>query len=388
MMNATCRLAVCAWVVTALATGANPVGGQQATAGVYLQSYSMGDATNAGFNGVLLLGLPWSVQVEPMDGLEMSLSGGWARASVAGPAGGASVLQGLLDSRFALAGRLWDFTLGLEANLPTGDPVGDIEEAAVEGVLSSDVLPFHTRRWGSGRALGAGLGYSIRVSRTRIRFVGGITSVQPFSALEDSWAGYSSGSRRHLQVGVETGIGVASVVAANLRLQRFGEDRVEDVASVVSGNRTEGDLSYARPVGNSASAVLYGALSHRAGGAVTLFDPDAPPDLYALLPATRDLASRQRLAAGIQVVLLRQRYTLRPRAEFSALRRGDGRGQGWMGTLEVGGEYRMRGGRPGRRVVLAPRSAIRFGGVTPYEGVNSTVLGWEAGLSVIRDFSR
>jgi hypothetical protein len=343
----------------------------------------MTDASAVGLQSVTLVSAPLAVWMTLGDRTQLSLTGGWVRAWAKSGAGGTSVLQGLRDTNLSLTRDIGGLLLSVEALLPTGDAVATVDEAAVLGVMSSGLLPFGIRSWGSGGGLGGQLAYSLRFGRTRVGVSAGYSAMAGFSPLEDSWSGYDPGAQVHARVVTESEFGVAGVLSTIVGFQRFSHDEIESIAVVSPGHRLSGQLAYAHPLGARESAIVYLGLTHRGSGSVAAIDDAAPPSFDSLLDGPGPLASRQRLAAGAELVLARARVVWRPRAELSVLRAEDGQGQGWLISVGARAERALRAERFGRSFALEPVAALRFGRVTAYEGVSSSVLGWELGASVV-----
>ena len=69
-------------------------------------------------------------------------------------------------------------------------------------------------------------------------------------------------------------------------------------------------------------------------------------------------------------------------------RAADGASQGWLTSLGTTYDMRVSGSNSGRRVVLAPTAQLRLGRVIVQQGVETGLIGWEAGVALRVELGR
>lgn len=374
-------LVVLALCGTAMCVTPAPATAQRAFAGLRLHSYRMLSDDAVQLRSVSLLALPWSVEVPVASWAGVQVDGAWARASASAPGGASATSQGLTDTDVRLAGQWRRFVLTVSATVPTGEATRSLEEATVIGLLSSDLLPVEITRWGSGGGVGADLAYAFRLGRASVGIGGGYTTSGDYEPLEGVTGPYAPGARIHARATLDTELGRASVLSLLIGFQRYEADTFDAADFMSAGDRFDARLSLAAALGARESVILYAALHHRSEGQIGTDAVGDVTPVAALLPGASVPMSRDLLVAGGEMRIDRDRLALLPAVETRLLRNAQGVGQGWLTSVAGRAEYRLRGARYGRALVVAPELALRLGKVLPEADVESMMIGWEAGVT-------
>jgi hypothetical protein len=367
-------------VLAALAPSA--VHAQRVAVGGAVQSYSMSDAEAVRIRDIGLTSASFAASAPVRPWATLSLDGGWASARVTLPSGARAEAAGLVDTRARLELRAPSgVSVTASALLPTGEVAGSLEEAYVVGLLSTDLFPFAFTHWGTGGGFGADVAYTGQWSGVRMRLSAGglmLSESEPLGAEEMV---HRPGSQIRAQGALEAPVGEAGVVSALVGVQHFTPDTYRSVNLFQAGLRLEGVLSYGFALGARESALAYGRFYHLGAGS-------SPRDAADILLGNDVLAgmhaqpSRQVFAGGTELRVSRGQLDVMPHGDLRVLRRGDGRGQGWLASAGVRGAVRVAGTRMGRRAIVEPSLAVRTGRLVAGEGARSGVLGWEAGVAL------
>lgn len=348
-----------------------------AGAGVRFQSYTFAEPQSAGAAEARLFSAPFAVSLGLGSVVAVDVSGAFAEGTVVGPDGGEATLSGPTDTEVGLS-----FALGPDrvvltagASLPTGATELTLAEAAVAGVVAAELLPFSIASWGTGGGVGGDVALAVRAGRWGVGVAGGYRAGRDFEPLDGQALLYRPGDRVRVRVALDGEVGDAGTLSLVAGFQRFGDDAVDGANLFRAGNRFEGVVSYAFPVGLRGSALVYGAVNHRENGILLL-------DASALDGATGSPSQQLFLAGGAARVPLGARAVLVPEAEARVFRSADGVGQGWVSGVGAALDLRLAGRRFGRRVVLSPAARGRVGHVVVREGAESGLTGWEASLTL------
>jgi len=103
----------------------------------------------------------------------------------------------------------------------------------------------------------------------------------------------------------------------------------------------------------------------------------------APFPGVAESGARTLFVLGSEMHLSRDRYDLAPRGELRVLRNATGSGQGWLAS--VGGHAGIAGlaGLLGGRFALEPSASVSMGKLVAADGLDSSILGFEAGLALL-----
>ena len=310
-----------------------------------------------------------------------SIEAAYASASMRLTTGEQADVAGLLDTRAAVEARLGGFALVGSALLPTGDVAQTVEEATVAGLLSADLLPFSATHWGSGGAFAADLGYGAESGRIRIGLSAGYVALAESDPFAVGTVTYRPGSQMRARGMFEVAVREADVLTVIFGAQSFGTDAYAEQNLFTPGVRIEGLVSYAMPLGPRESLRAYGRL-YRMGAGILAWELAPPPELGGVLPGTAAQPSRKVFAAGFEMRVARPRLAVVPGGEIRVLRSADGFGQGWVGSLTTRAEYRVRGARQGRRLLVGPSLGVRLGRLGKGAGAQADIFGWEGGLTL------
>lgn len=353
------------------------VGAQTVGAGAVLQAYTFDDPDAARLESIQLLTTPFSVAVPIGSRLSVQASGAYARGTATTVNGREVSLSGLTDTYVGVsttAGFDW-LVVTARAGLPTGAYEHSLEESLVASVVAAELLPFAIKTWGSGGRVGADVAAFRQLGGWGVGFFGGYDLASEYEPVQSQQLAYRPGDQLRARLAVDHDVGSSGTFSTLLGFERYGNDELSGTDLFRSGNRFEAMATYAFAVGSRSSALVFGGVNHRANG--TLLSQGT-----ALGGAT-DAPSQQLFRLGANVFLpVGRRTTLRPTAEARVFRASDGASQGWLTSAGTALEWRLTGTSTGRRVVLEPSGRVRFGRVIVSDGVETGVMGWEAGLSL------
>lgn len=372
----------CSWRLTlgtaALAVASPLTGAAQTVGGgAFLQSYRFDDPVAAGLETIQLFATPFTLAVPLGSRLSLDASGAFARGAARSPDGQEVTLSGPTDTHVGLSAAVgvdW-LVVTARASLPTGSSTHSAAEALVASVVAAELLPFTVNTWGSGGSFGGDVAIVTQAGGWGIGLASGYSVANEYEPLQDQQLGYRPGDRLQLRLALDHDLGASGTFSALVGFQRFGNDQVGGSNLFQSGSRIEGVLSYVFAVGRRSSALLYGAVSHRSKG--TLLTQ------VSGLGNAGDSPAQQlyRLGANLRLPLGR-RAALLPVAETRVFRAADGASQGWMTSAGTSLDLRIAGGPSGQRLVLAPAGQFRIGRVIVGDGLETGVVGWEAGVTL------
>lgn len=370
------------YLVLALALCPASASAQGATTGVLVQTYTMSAPEAIRVESLQLMTIPVGAHIPLLSWADLTLAGGFARASLSLPNGPTSEVEGLVDSRVRIAVGAGPFSLALTALVPTGDVVETLEQATLVGLLSSDLLPVATTQWGSGGGFAADLGLRRRIGSTGFGFSVGYLTLRESDALGVGTIAYRPGSQVRARVTAESHVGRASVLSLMLGVQSYASDTFDDIDFFRSGFRIEGVASLALPIGARESLLAYGGLYNSGAGSTRVPAAFSGVDDGALFPGTRDPLTKQVALAGVEARVTRDGWAAIPSGEIRLLRTAEGLGQGWVSSIGGRVEYRVAGARRGAQIVIEPSAAFRLGQLIAHRDAESGVRGWETGVAV------
>ena len=333
-------------------------------AGIVVEGYRFQEEAAELIEGVVLVTVPVDVRARLASTVELAVQGRYATATLFLPEGDELTLQGLTDTEVRLSvapmGGTLSFTL--IGYLPTGNSTHGPEEAAVAGLIASDVLPFRISHWGTG----GGVALHGAASR-RFGTVGaGIAASWRFSTEYEPLAGiaYQPGNELRIRGALDFDLGSATRLSVAGTWYDYSDDRLEGQNLYRSGDRMEGFASLAFPMGRRGAGAVYGGLLHRENG--TFLDPGAPvgPAQELLLAGFR---SRLPLGSVFYIQSFDARF-FQPE---------DGLGEGWMLGTEAAFQI------PAGPLTLTPTVGGRLGRLDARgTGLESRIWGVVAGLSL------
>lgn len=337
-----------------------------AGAGATLETYRFRAPEEVGIETVSLVSVPFAARAALLGRTYLEVSTAFARGTLTRPDGRVSEIDGLTDTEVRIGVPLAGDALLLNGVvlLPTGVAGYSAEEADVAGAVAADLLPFRISGWGSGGGAGMGVTYVRPVAGFGVAMGATYVATREYEPLAgDEPFVYRPGSQLQARLLVDRSLGPAGKVTLQLRTQHQQEDRLAGANLYRAGNRYEAMGSYAFPLGDRTSGLLYaGGLHRRAGTALAEIAPEMPAQTLILA------------GAGLRFPL--RGAVVLPSADLRLLRRADGVGQGYVGgagtMLEV----------PVGSLTVVPTLRARFGRVLVRQDEESGFTGVDAGITV------
>ncbi len=380
------RLYATTWALLALILGTllpGPLHAQGIGAGTVIQTYRFDDPGAAGLERIQLITSPFAIAAPLGSTFSLNVSGAYARGTATGPGGEQVTLEGLTDTYVGLnagVGLDW-LVISAGATLPTGTYTHSLAESLIAGVVAAELLPFAIQTWGSGGSVGGTVAAVTQAGSWGVGFVGGYSVANEYEPLRDQTLAYRPGDQLQFRVALDRDVGGSGTLSVLLGFQSFGNDQVSGSELFRSGNRFEGTLSYAFAVGLRSSALVYGGVKHRANGSLL--------QQASAVGGATDSPSQQLFTAGTNVRFpIGRRSVLLPNAEIRVFRAEDGASQGWLTSVGTTYDVRIAGSNSGRRLMLAPTAQFRIGRVIVQQGVETGLIGWEAGIALRVEFGR
>lgn len=360
-----------------------PAEAQHAQGGIVLEHFTFTDPGIVAVRSIALRTAPLSVRLSLAGIADLAIAGGFASATQEWVAGRAEI-SGPVDTRIGVSRQLKTFRFTVGGVLPTGATERSSGETALLGALAAETLPFTALRWGSGSALTADVSWAVVAGATSFGLGVGYETAASFEIDPTRPSNYEPGPHWRSRFFVDRGFGSGGSLALSGGVQVFGEDALAATNLFVPGIRVDGALSYAFPFGARESTHLFATVHSRTAGSATLAPRTAPFDATAqtAVLGLNDSAARLSFTVGADLRVDRGSFTVLPESEFRIFQAKDARGDGWLAAVGTSVEWRVSGGRRGRRVVAVPSARLLFGAVTSTGGVSSRVGGWSAGLSL------
>ena len=332
--------------------------------GATFQTFRFSDADAVGIESIALLTTPFAARVRLGSAVRLEASTTFAQGTLNRPGGEKTSVSGLTDTRIQL---LTDVvpnrvTVSGVISLPTGADGFTVEEVGLAGAVAADLLPFEISSWGSGGGVGGGVAFFQPAGSMGIGGSIGYTIPGEFNPVQDAEFQYRPGAALAVQGILDYTLENRSRLALQVNWNRFQDDEVQGVNLYRSGDRLEMRGSWAFTAGAQGSGVAWAGYLHRSEGAFL--------DDLSARPAQGLYYAGAGLRHGWGGVVLA------PTAEIRVQRRDDGTDQG---TLAGAG---LRVEVPAGDVLLIPRIQVRGGSVLIREGVDSGVVGVEAGLAL------
>ena len=339
-------------------------------AGAHFQYFDFSDPAAANLSSISLATLPVSARARVGGPFRVEAVTTFAWGELSRPGGETVSISGLTDTQFRLLADLVQDRVTLEAavNVPTGADGFTREEAALAGVIAADLLPFRISSWGTGGGVGAGVSLFQPLGAFGAGLSVGYMAAGEFTPISDAEFQYRPGPALRVQGVLDYTVGQAGRAALQLSYHRYGDDEVEGQNLFRTGDRLQARASYSFAAGTGGSAVVYAGYLHRSEG--TFLEDLEPRPSQGLLYAGAGLRHPMR---GMVLV---------PTAELRVQRRDDGRDQGTLGGVGVSLEI------PAGQLMVVPQAQLRGGSVQIRDGVDSGVIGVEAGLSIRHGGSR
>jgi len=333
--------------------------------GAAYEYYEFSDEAGVGMKSITLLTAPFAARGSLGNRVRLTAAGAFARAMLTAADGTESTLEGLTDTRFSVEVDLipQGLTLAGMVIAPTGESNQTSDEAIVAGIVSADLLPFRISNWGSGGGFGAQLRGTRDFGAIGAGFSVAYRRAEDFEPLVGNDLVYRPGSELQARVALDADVGAGAKWSLLLGFQDFAEDLADGSNIFQSGRRYEATTTLAFPTGYRGSGAVFGGVLHRENG--QFFGaplPEAP---------TQDLiwfgALLRRPALGGWFI---------PRADVRAFRSEDGMGQGYVAGLGFQLELETA------LATWIPSARGRYGNVEVAEGSESSLFGFEVGLTV------
>ncbi len=333
-----------------------------------LETISLSDGDLTGVDGLSLFSVLFAGRTALSERVRLGISGGFARGALTRPDGSEATLAGLTDTRVTLTFPLVDefVVFSLVGVLPTGNSEQNAEEAQVANVIAADLLPFRVSHWGAGGGIGANIGFARPLCDIGIAVgVGYVVGREYNPVLNDEFA-YRPGDALTVSAGVDRAVGSEGKAALQLSFQRYNDDQLDGRNLYQAGNRLQVMGTYAFPAGTG-TGIAYGGLVHRGGGSLG----EDPGVITVVGSPSQDLVllgggTRQAVGPGILV----------PDVSVRLFRRSDAVGQGYLGSLGIGYEFRSG------RTTFVPNARAKWGSVDVQAGQSTAVTGFDVGLTV------
>jgi len=264
--------------------------------------------------------------------------------------------------------------VSLGANIPTGDPTHNSEEAIVASVLSTDLLGFREANWGTGFAFTSSVATAASAGGFGLGMAAAYAVRSEFEPSEDDTSlTYEPGSEARVRVGLDRNFG-NSTFTAGATFINYSDDKANGTNLFKAGNRIRFDATYAFRAG-AGIWTIYGADLIRENGDLTLNIVD---DLGQSVGDTLVATAKQNLVvAGIMgTVGLGGGFVFRPHVDYKYQSRtesdGSDAGTGWI--LAAGGDIPLRifGGYD-----FFPKARVFLGSIRDSLGNDVSLLGLE-----------
>ncbi|TVR59323.1 MAG: hypothetical protein EA422_15155 [Gemmatimonadales bacterium] len=332
--------------------------------GATFQTFRFSDADAVGIESITLLTTPFAAGVRLGSAVRIEASTTFAQGSLSRPGGEKTSVSGLTDTRIQLLTEVVPNRLTVSGlvSLPTGAAEFTVEEVGLAGAVAADLLPFEISSWGSGGGVGGGVAFFQPAGSMGIGGSVGYTIPGEFNPVQDAEFRYRPGAALAIQGIVDYTLENRSRLALQFNWNRFSDDEVQGVNLFRSGDRLEMRGSWAFTAGAQGSGVAWAGYLHRSEG--------------AFLDDLRSRPSQGLYFAGAGLRHSWGGMVVAPTAELRVQRRDDGTDQG---TLAGAG---LRVEIPAGDVLVIPRIQLRGGSVLIRDGVDSGVVGVEAGLAL------
>ncbi len=357
--------AAAAVLVVAGAPASAQVGPNRLVVGTTFETITFSEPATAGIDKITIITSPFMARAALGPRVSLGVRGAYAQGKVTAADGSESELMGPTDTQVMMTIALAPSGLTLTGYYvaPTGESTHDAEQAVVASVVSADILPFRVTNWGSGGGFGMQLAGARRFGGFGAGVSVGYQQAGEFEPVDGNSVSYKPGDELSVRVALDTEIGRAGKGSLVVGFRNYSEDQIDADNLFRSGNRVDVTGTYAFPIGYKGSGAFYGSLLHRANG--EFLEPTVP------MAPTQDLV----LVGGLIRRALGGAWIV-PRADFRFFRSEDGIGQGYVGGL--GASLELKAGS----TTFIPMATARFGTVEIVEGAESSLSGFEAGMSI------
>lgn len=281
-------------------------------------------------------------------------------------------LNGLVDTQVRVnwTVRPWA-VLTIGANLPTGDPSHDANEARVASMLSTELLGFQEANFGLGFATTTGIATAYRTGEYGLGFGASYRAASGFEPSADTSVTYTPGDELRLRVALDRDFGGNRLTVGGT-FQTFRTDELDGRNLFQSGKRWRGDASYSFRTGANATwtAFVSDVYRDRGDAIVSFIDATGTPR-----DSTFQTGHQNILVGGVRGSWrLSPGLSIRPAFDARIQSREQEDGEGWL--IGAGGDVPLRWGR----FDVFPSARATLGELTDAAGVGYRVLGAELGL--------
>lgn len=370
-------VALLLWV----ALGAAGAAGQEVASGARVQAYALGEGEGFLVRSLTLVTLPVHARVPLGSSLALSVNGGFASARASLRNGESTRMSGPVDTRVAMELSRGAWVVTGVAALPTGSVVSSLDEAALVGLMSTDVLPFAVTQWGAGGGFAADVGYGFQSADLSFRLSAGGSLTTGSTLLGAGGSTLDPGRQVRARLGIDAPTGEAGIASILVGFQRFTADAYQGQSIFTAGSRWEVVGTYAFPMGVSEGGLVYGGVYHL-GRAASDLGANTLAALGNAVVGVGGRAPRTTFLGGTELRVRRGAVLYAPRADLRFVRSQDGVGQGWLGSVGGRMEWDRLARVLGGQVRLEPTLMLRLGGLVGAMGERTRVVGWEAGATL------
>jgi hypothetical protein len=370
-------------LVAAVALSTAPVRAQvSAGAGIDYMGYAFDPGLGA--DAAQLIMIPVAVQIPAMPGLGFDIYGAWAEGRVE-RADTLYELSGPVDTgvRAAYQATPWALvTLG--ANIPTGDPTHDGQEAIVASLLSTDILGFREASWGRGFAVTGSVAVARSMGNFGLGLAGAYSMRGKFNpTADDEDFEYQPGSETRIRLGLDRNFGNSTLTFGGTFIA-YTQDQGNGQNLFQAGKRFRFDASYAFRMAAGVWTV-YAADLVRQSGTLNLPNVDSQGDPLDTFTSVNTPKQNLAVLGVMGAVALGGGFVFRPHIDFKLQARedagGSDAGSGWL--VAAGGDIPMRvfGGRD-----FFPKARVLIGSLKDATGNGVRVFGMEFKGTVVTTF--
>jgi hypothetical protein len=339
--------------------------------GIRFQGYDFGEGFAA--DAANLLWVPLALDHTLRPGLRVDAYTAYARGA-ANFGGTEYTLNGLVDTQVRVnwTVRPWA-VLTIGANVPTGDPSHDPNEARVASMLSTELLGFQEANFGLGFATTTGIATAYRAGGYGLGFGASYRAASGFEPSADTAVTYTPGDELRLRVALDRDFGGNRLTLGGT-FQTFRTDELDGRNLYRSGKRWRGDASYSFRTGANATwtAFVSDVWRDRGDAIISYVDGTGTPR-----DSTYQTGYQNILVGGVRGSWrLSPSLNLRPMVDARIQSREQDDGEGWL--VGAGGDLPLRWGR----VDMFPSARALLGELTDGAGVGFRVLGAELGLTM------
>jgi hypothetical protein len=339
--------------------------------GIRFQGYDFAEGFAA--EAANLMWIPIALDHTVMPGLRVDAYTAYARGA-ANFGGTEYTLNGLVDTRVRLnwTVRPWAVvTVG--ANVPTGNPSHDPNEARVASMLSTELLGFQEANFGLGFATTTGVATAYRSGDYGLGFGASYRAASGFEPSADTAVTYTPGDELRLRVALDRDFGGNRFTLGGT-FQTFRTDELDGRNLYQSGKRWRGDVSYSFRTSANATWTAFVSDVYRDRGDAIISYVDGTGTAR---DSTFQTGYQNIVVGGVRGSWrLSPALTIRPMVDARIQTREQEDGEGWL--VGAGGDVPLRWGI----IDVFPSARAMLGSLSDAAGDGHRVLGAELGLTM------